>query len=173
MKVLLRKDIGHLGIVGDVVEVSSGYARNYLVPNRLATTPTRANMRALAKERAEAEERRRLAVKALRVSAKKLAEVEVTIPAAANEEGVLYGSVGRREVAAALTAEGHEVQPEQVMLSEPIRHLDNAVITVKLTEDITADVKVWVVRPRTVEGEEAEAEDAAGKEAQANEQADR
>jgi len=165
MKVLLKKDISHLGIVGDVVDVSRGYARNYLVPNNLATEPTDANMRALAEERAKAEERRRELIESLRGAAQRLAQVEVTIAAAANEDGVLYGSVGRRDIAEALNAEGHEVRPEQVMLTEPIRHLDTVSVTVKLLEDITADVKVWVVREKT--GKEAEqAEDGAPREAQ-------
>ena len=148
MKILLRKDISHLGIVGDVVEVADGYARNYLVPQNLATTPTQANMRALAKERVEAEDRQRMAIQTMKDTASKLSKVEVTITSAANEDGVLYGSVGVREIAAALNADGHDVTPDQVKLAEPIRQLDNATVTVKLAEDITAEVKVWVVRPR-------------------------
>lgn len=173
MKVLLKKDLAHLGIVGDVVEVSAGYARNYLMPNQLATRPTAGNVRALAKERVAAEERRRLLLESKRAAAARLAEVEVTIPAAANEEGVLYGSVGRREIAAALNALGHEVEADHVQLHEPIRHLDNATVTVRLAEGISADVKVWVVRERAAKDEETETgKPEAGREADTREQSD-
>ncbi|HEY3243716.1 MAG TPA: 50S ribosomal protein L9 [Phycisphaerae bacterium] len=146
MKLLLRKDIPTLGIVGDVVEVSAGYARNYLLPHHLATEPTDANMKALAEERRRSEERRAARVAAMQAAAEKLRDVEVTIAAAANEDGVLYGSVGPREIAAALRDEGHDVEPGQVRLHTPIRNLDSRVVEVVLAEDITANVKVWVVR---------------------------
>ncbi len=156
MKLLLTKDVSKLGIVGDVVEVSAGYARNYLLPNRLATQPTEANMRALAEERAKAEERRRQAHRALQVQAEKLADVDVTIAAPANAEGVLYGSVGPREIAAALREEGHHVNAAQIDLRTPIRHLDNVVVDVILADDIAAKVKVWVVRSSAVEDDREE-----------------
>jgi len=148
MKLLLKKDIAKLGIVGDVVNVSPGYARNYLLPQHLATQPTAANMRALAEERAKAEERRRLRREHLSQVAEKLADVEVTIEAAANEEGVLYGSVGPREVAAALRDEGHDISTESVRMHDTIKRLDNVVVDVVLADEIEATVKVWVVRSK-------------------------
>jgi large subunit ribosomal protein L9 len=163
MKLLLTKDVPRLGIVGDVVDVAPGFARNYLLPNRLATQPTEANMRALAEERAKAEERRRLAREELRARAEKLADVEVTIAAPANQEGVLYGSVGPREIAAALREEGHDVESSQVDLRTPIRHLDNVLVDVVLAEEIATKVKVWVVRSGATEGED-EKEQAGGEE---------
>jgi large subunit ribosomal protein L9 len=156
MKLLLTRDVPKLGIVGDVVNVTAGYARNFLLPNRLATEPTNANMRALAEERKHAEERRRLAHEALRTAAGKLADVEVTIAAAANKDGILYGSVGPREVAAALREEGHNIQTEHIRLHTPIRRLDNVVVDVIFADDIHAKVKVWVVRSgASVDEEEA------------------
>jgi large subunit ribosomal protein L9 len=146
MKLLLKRDIPRLGIVGDVVNVSAGYARNYLLPQNLATEPTPANMKALASARAEAEERRRVLREKLQATAEKLADVEVTIEAAANEEGVLYGSVGPREIAAALRDEGHEITAEQVKMRDPIKHLDNVMVDVILADSIHTTVKVWVVR---------------------------
>lgn len=162
MKLLLTKDITKLGIVGDVVDVSPGYARNYLLPKRLATQPTESNMRALADERAKAEERRRLAREALQTQADTLADVEITIAASANEEGVLYGSVGPREIAAALRDEGHEVDASIIKLHTPIRQLDNIMVDIVLADDIATKVKVWVVRSGATEDEEGEGE---GKEA--------
>jgi large subunit ribosomal protein L9 len=151
MKLLLRKDIPTLGIVGDVVEVSAGYARNYLLPHSLATAPTDANMKALADERRRSEERRAARVAAMQSAAERLRDVEVTIAAAANEDGVLYGSVGPREIAAALRDEGHDVEASHVKLHTPIRNLDSRVVEVVLADDITANVKVWVVRAQSRE----------------------
>ncbi|UCG15503.1 MAG: 50S ribosomal protein L9 [Phycisphaerales bacterium] len=153
MKLLLKKDIAKLGIVGDIVDVSPGYARNYLLPNQLATEPTEANVKAIAKERALAEERRRQAVEALKAKAETLSTVEVTIAAAATEEGHLYGSVGPREIAAALCELGHDVEPSKVKLPEPIKRLDNVSVPVVLAESIEAMVKVWVVRTGGREGD--------------------
>jgi large subunit ribosomal protein L9 len=179
MKLLLKKDIPRLGIVGDVVNVSAGYARNYLLPQDLATSPTEANMRALADARREAEERRRLMFERLQATADAIADVEVTIEAAANEDGVLYGSVGPREVAAALRDLGHDVNPAQVHLRDPFKHLDNALVPVVLAEKIETQVKVWVVRSKAVidgdeEGEDGDDErrDAEGMEAEARDQAE-
>lgn len=148
MKLLLRQDIAKLGIVGDVVDVSAGYARNYLLPQKMAMAPTEANMKRLAEMRKHAEEKRRLAHQAMEREAEKLADVEVTITAAANEDGVLYGSVGRKEIATALHDDGHRVEPDQVVLEHPIRHLDNIMVEVRFADEIRAQVKVWVVRPK-------------------------
>lgn len=156
MKLLLTKDIARVGIVGDVVDVSPGYARNYLLPQRLATAATAANMRALAEERKRAEERRRQAHEAMARAAERLRDVEVTIAAAANEEGVLYGSVGPREIAAALRDEGHDVETGAIQLHEPIRRLDKVEVVVRFTDDITTEVKVWVVRSQATPGADDE-----------------
>ncbi len=156
MKLLLRQDIAKLGIVGDVVDVSAGYARNYLLPQRLAMPPTEANMKRLAEMRKHAEEKRRLAREAMEREAQKLAEVEVTITAAANEDGVLYGSVGRKEIAAALHDDGHRVEADQIVLEHPLRQLDSVMVDVRFTDDIRAQVKVWVVRAKDDNEGEAE-----------------
>lgn len=155
MKLLLCKNVEHLGIVGDVVDVATGYGRNYLVPHGLATEPTKGNMKRLAEARRIAE--RELAAERERMEAlrEKLEGVEVTIRAKANEEGHLYGSVSRRDVAAALDAEGFFVKPEQILLDSPIRHLDNLPVEVRLHADLSCTIKVWVVREKA-EGEEDE-----------------
>ncbi|GMV97080.1 MAG: 50S ribosomal protein L9 [Phycisphaerae bacterium] len=146
MKLLLRKDISKVGLAGDVVEVSEGYARNYLIPHHLALEPTQANMKAIEEDKKAAEQERRLRRQALEAQAARMREVEVTISAAANAEGHLYGSVGPREVAAALRDLGHEVEAKQVQLFKPIRTLDTQVVPVQFADDLTVEVKVWVVR---------------------------
>ncbi len=146
MKLLLMKDVAHLGIVGDEVEVTGGYARNYLLPHGLAVEPTERNLRLIAHERKKAAEQRRLRHEELVKASERINGVEVTIHAAANEEGVLYGSVGPREIASALRDEGHAVDASHVGLHEPIRRLDSVAVPVKLAEGVEAEVKVWVVR---------------------------
>lgn len=149
MKLLLCKNVSSLGIVGDVVEVSAGYARNYLVPHGLATEPTSANVRKVAKARREAEQELVRQREMLEAFGKRMDGVEITVSALSNEEGVLYGSVGAKEIAAALVAEGHPVEPEHVALEEPIRRLDNVSVEIKLTPDISSTIKLWVVRDKT------------------------
>ena len=158
MKLLLRKNIVKLGIIGDIVEVADGYARNYLLPYGMATEPTDANVRALAEARKIAEKEQAEHRAALTARAERLEGVEVMIHVRANEEGVLYGSVGRREIALALNAEGHEITEEQVALREPIRRLDNVAVEVQLLEDVQATVKVWVVPERVRTDEDGEEE---------------
>jgi large subunit ribosomal protein L9 len=155
MELLLCKTVEHLGIVGDVVNVSPGYARNYLLPQRLATEPTEANRRAVAEARRQAEIELAKHRAVLEELAKRLEGVEVTIHARANEAGVLYGSVGRREIAAALNADGYGVLAEKVQLRDPIRTLDKTEVEIRLADDLRPTVKVWVVREK-IEGESEE-----------------
>ncbi len=151
MKLLLCKNIEKLGIVGDVVNVTAGYGRNYLMPHGLATEPTQANVRALAKARRAAELERARERAELESLADRMKDVEVTIRARTNEDGVLYGSVGSREIVEALADEGYYLKPEQIALDTPIRHLDNVSVDIVLGEDLRSSVKVWVVREKTGE----------------------
>jgi large subunit ribosomal protein L9 len=168
MKLILQKDVKHLGLVGDVVEVKEGYARNYLLPQNLALSPTPINIKQVELARVRAAEERNMLADQLRASAKRLAGTEITIRAAANEDGVLYGSVGPREIAAALRHEGHTVETEQVDLHTPIRHLDNVVVPVRFSDDLTVEVKVWVVRETASERLGREEAEQKGKEAHEN-----
>lgn len=127
-------------------------------------------MRALAEDRRAAELDRERARAELEALAKRLRDVEVTIRARTNEEGVLYGSVGPREIVAALADEGYYIKMDQVALDKPIRHLDNKAVDIDFGEDLRTSIKVWVVRERTDGGdvdadEEATDEITAGKEA--------
>jgi len=146
MRVLLLRDIPKLGDLGDVVSVRPGYARNYLLPQRLATEPTEENLRAIEQERKRAAAERAKRLEAFAELAEKLKEVQVTIEAAANPEGTLYGSVGRKEIVEALHAQGFAVLPEHIELETPIRTLDNRLVTLRFTDEITAQIKVWVVK---------------------------
>lgn len=156
MKLLLCKNVEKLGIVGDIVNVSAGYARNYLLPHGVATEPTDTNVRRLAEARKIAERERAQQRERLEKLVGEIEGVEVTVRAKANEDGVLYGSVGTKEIAAALEDEGHYVKPEQIALEAPIRHLDNISVELRLAEGLRCAIKVWVVRDK-VEGDNDEA----------------
>lgn len=146
VELLLLEDVRKLGHVGDVVKVRPGYARNFLLPQRLATAPTEENIKAIEdKKRAAAADRARK-LKEFQAVAVQMKDVSVTIEAAANAEGTLYGSVGPKEIAAALQALGHAVDAKHIIMDAPIRTLDNRNVKLEFTEDVTAQVKVWVVR---------------------------
>jgi len=146
MELLLLEDVRKLGHIGDIVKVSAGYARNYLLPQRLATQPTEENIKAIADRRQAAAAARARKLKEFSELVQKMENVSVTIEAAANPEGTLYGSVGTKDIALALQKQGFPVLPEQVLLDTPIRTLDNRVLTLEFTEEISTQVKVWVVR---------------------------
>lgn len=169
MKLLLCKNVEKLGIVGDVVNVRAGYARNYLLPQGLATEPTAGNMKALAEARRIAERELAEQKERRRALAEKLEGVEITIRARANEQGHLYGSVGPREIAAALNAEDYMIKAEHVALRDPIKQLDNVPVEVRLDHDLTATIKVWVVREKVEGEEEGEEGESMGDEAVAEE----
>ena len=163
VKLLLCENVETLGIVGDVVDVAPGYARNYLLPQGLATEPTDGNMRKLAERRRVAELDRSKKRTELEQLAEKLKDADVTIHARANEEGVLYGSVGVKEIVEALAEDGFYLKPEQVALERPIRQLDTEAVPIRLADDLTTSVKVWVVREKT--DDDTEDEDVSDREA--------
>lgn len=154
MKLLLRKDISNLGLCGDVVEVSTGYARNYLIPHHLALEPTKANLKAIEEDKkiaaAEREKRRQVLI----ATQARLAGVEVTISAACTPDGHLYGSVGQREISRALMDEGHAVHADNIKLTHNFKEVGTFQVPIVLAEDITAEVKVWIVAEKSVMNEE-------------------
>lgn len=160
MKVLLLKDVRKLGHLGDVVDVNIGYARNYLLPQRVGTHPTEENLKAIeaARQNAAAERARKL--REFEELARRMVDVSVTIEAAANPEGTLYGSVGAKEVATALQAAGFPVLADFVILDPPIRTLDNRTVKIEFSDTLTVQVKVWVVREGAVGDEQAGGSDA-------------
>jgi large subunit ribosomal protein L9 len=160
VEVLLLKDVRKLGHLGDVVKVRPGYARNYLIPYRLATAPTEENIAAIEEDRKRAAAERAQRNREFQALVERLGEASVTIEAAANPEGTLYGSVGAREIAEALQEQGFEVLPDHVLLDAPIRMIDNVTVTLEFTDEIATQVKVWVVREggQLSDGDEAEPE---------------
>ena len=145
MKVLLCEDVKRLGWLGDVVEVNAGYARNYLFPQGLAKVVTEVNLKSLAEEKAGRAEQRKHERERLEEAAAAVEGAEAVVAAKANEQGVLFGSVGEREIAANLREQGFEVADEVVQLPEHIKQVGTHSISLKFDKDLTATVSVVVV----------------------------
>ena len=144
-ELLLIQSVDHLGRQGDIVEVKSGYANNYLLPQGLATIATDHHKRMVEKHRAKLEALHAARLEGYRKQAEDLGRLSVTIEANANEEGHLYGSVGPHEIATALKAHGVTISPDQVRLDGPLKELALYTVKVHLHQDVDAELKVWVV----------------------------
>ncbi|TCS40162.1 50S ribosomal protein L9 [Reinekea marinisedimentorum] len=146
MEVILLEKVGKMGVLGDTVNVKSGYARNYLIPTGKAVLATSDNTKFFEERRAELEkaEAEKLAVAQER--ADQLAEVELTVTANAGDEGKLFGSIGPRDVADLVSAAGVEIEKSQVKMPEgPIRAVGEYNIAVQLHSDVTGSVHLIVV----------------------------
>ncbi|MEO7103256.1 MAG: 50S ribosomal protein L9 [Gemmatimonadaceae bacterium] len=146
MDVILRQAVENLGYTGDVVTVSSGFGRNYLLPRGIAYLATEGNKRKIAQERQRlevAEESRRGSAREL---ADKLEQVSLTFSARVGEEGKLFGSVTSGDIAAQLAAQGLQIEKRQVELHEPIKALGVYRVPVRLHADVHPEIKVWVIK---------------------------
>ncbi|MHC4475895.1 MAG: 50S ribosomal protein L9 [Planctomycetota bacterium] len=164
MKVLLCEDIRNLGWLGDIVEVKTAYARNYLLPQGRAKVATKTNIRALAQEKARRSEERIHERKRLEAAAAAVEGAEAVLAAKANEQGVLFGSVGPGQIAANLREQGFEVADEVVHLEQHIKQVGTSAVTLSFADDLTATVSVVVVPEgadiTSVEAQESEVLDA-------------
>lgn len=155
MKVLLCQDVEKLGWLGDIVEVKEGFARNYLLPQRVAIAATDTNIKALAAEKAKRAEQRNLDQQRVAAAAKAVDNAQVIISAKTNELGHLFGSVGGADIAANLRGQGFEVNDDVVRLPENIKEIGTYDVTLRYATDVTASVKVVVVsQDETVEAGE-------------------
>ena len=155
MKVLLCEDIQKLGWFGDIVDVATGYARNYLLPQGLATVVSEQSIKALAEEKAKRAEQRLKEEKRIEEAAKTVDGAEAVIAAKANEQGHLFGSVSEKQIAANLRAQGFTVADEIVQMHEHIKEVGTHEINLRFAEGITAKVSVVVV-PEQEEEKKAE-----------------
>src|SRR5438270_11203848 len=144
VKLLLKESIKNVGRVGDVVEVSPGYARNYLLPRDLAVEPTANNVKKIEARRKEIEKQERDRRDQQAALIGQLGAVEVHLERRANEQGHLFGSVSATDIAKALQTQGHAVQPDDVLLPGKLDRVADYVVTVKFAEDLSTDLKVWV-----------------------------
>jgi large subunit ribosomal protein L9 len=146
MQLVLTEDVPHLGKQGDLVEVKPGYGRNYLLPNGLATMPTKHNLKLLERYKVRVQQAREARIADLKVLAEQIQRVpHLTIEAHANEEGHLYGSVGAPEISRALKGKNLKVEAEMVRLEGAIKECALYEVSLHLGYEIETKVQVMVV----------------------------
>ena len=146
IEVILKQDVEHLGQRGDIVKVAPGYARNYLLPRKLALAVTEGNRRQIEHEKKtaalqEAQERAKA-----ESSAQRLGQASVVIARRVGETDTLYGSVTVTDIADVLAAQGVDVDRRRIQLQEPLKHLGEHQVPIRLHRDVTAQIVVHVVR---------------------------
>jgi len=146
MEVILLDSIPKLGERGTTVKVKPGYARNYLFPRQLALPANQANQRVFQENERVADKRDQQARALAEQSAAKYSDVSCTIPVQVGEEDKLYGSVTTADIAKSLADQGHEVDRKQIQLDEPIKQLGVYTVDIRLHREVSAPIKVWVVK---------------------------
>ncbi|HXG87848.1 MAG TPA: 50S ribosomal protein L9 [Vicinamibacterales bacterium] len=144
MEVILRDHVENLGERGEIVKVADGYARNFLLPRKLALPANDANRKWVERERKQAEARDSEERGAAEAVAKRLNALELVINRKTGENDQLYGSVTNADIADLLIAQGFEIDRRKILLPDPIKTLGDNTIPVKLHRDVTAQVKVTV-----------------------------
>lgn len=145
VELLLIQTVDHLGKQGEVVEVKTGYAINYLLPQGLATIASDHHKRMVDKHKAKLQEIEQSRLKGLRDLAKTISKLSITIEANANEEGQLYGSVGAPDIVAALKQNEVFLNNDQIRLEGVLKELGMYTVKVHLHHEIETEMKVWVV----------------------------
>jgi len=144
-ELMLAEDIPSLGKQGEIVSVRTGYARNYLLPQGLATVATAHNKMMVEKHRARLAELAKKRLAELRKLADQVSKYSVTIEANANEEGHLYGSIGAPEISKQLKNAGFGIEPDMVRLDGPLKELAMYTVKIRMHEEVETECKVWVV----------------------------
>lgn len=146
MKVILKDDIKNLGACGSVVEVKSGYARNFLIPRNLAVAANPGNLKSIdeiKKQKGFQENKRKREAEKFK---DKLEKISITANVRVGEEDKVFGSVTSSNIASLLKNEGFEIDRRMVHLDEPIKALGVYTVPIRLEKDIIANVKLWVVK---------------------------
>lgn len=146
MEVILRQAVDNLGHPGDVVTVSPGFARNYLLPRGFAYEATAGNKKRMEQERERLEAAEATRKDAAEEIAKKLEPVSLTFSARVGEEGKLFGSVTTADIAHQLEAQGFKIEKRQIELHEPIKALGVYRVPIRVHTDVRAEIKVWVIK---------------------------
>jgi large subunit ribosomal protein L9 len=146
MEVILREEIENLGRRGDVVKVASGYARNFLLPKRLAVAANESNKKIVEQERQAYLRRESKEIGDANDLAKMMGSVEVTIAQKAGENDQLFGSVTAQDITAALEKAGYTIDRKKVNLAEPIKALGDYKVTVRLHREVSVEVPVHVIK---------------------------
>jgi large subunit ribosomal protein L9 len=146
MKVILQQEVKKLGKKGDILEVSEGYARNYLLAQKLAITATATNMNVATQQKASEERKQQRAIDEANFLAAQMSKVEVTIGVKMGEGGKLFGSVASKDIADALLAQHKiEMDKRKIDLKDPIKTLGTYPVSIKLHAEISAKIQVHII----------------------------
>ena len=145
MEVILREHVENLGSRGEVVKVADGYARNYLLPRKLALLATEGNRKHIERERAKLDAKEADEKKVVEAIGERLAGVEVVIARKVGETDALYGSVTAADIVEALAAKGFDIDKRKLQLAEPLKKIGEVKVPVKLHREVTVPVTVRVV----------------------------
>ena len=146
VNLILLQDVENLGLAGEEIHVAPGYARNYLIPKKLAAKATPGTLRLIESRKAQIAARRAAELEAAKALAAKLADVEISIAMQATEDDQLFGSVTSRMVAEELKNQGYAIEHSRISIEPAIKTLGSFEADVKLHAEVTAKVKIWVVR---------------------------
>ena len=146
MKIILLSDVENLGESGDVIAVNPGYARNKLIPQGLALRASNRNIAVTNENKRVARAKLERENQALNVLAKKLSKVEITIEVKVGDEEKMFGSITNKDIHKELIDKGFEIEKNQISIEEPIKALGIYHINVKISKDITSDVKLYVIK---------------------------
>lgn len=172
IELLLLRNVENLGIVGDVVTVKAGFARNYLLPHALAEHPTAEKIESLKDARAKAQAELSALRKRREETIAKLLDHKITLIRSCNDQGLLYGSITQRDIADALVAEGFAVDMRAVRLSQPFRRIGSYHCLIQFERELKADITIDVKPDRMLESMIEAQRAAAEAEAAAHENAD-
>ena len=159
-ELLLLNTVDNLGIIGDVVKVKAGFARNYLLPRGLAEKPTPEKIQELSAQRAVVEAEMKKLAAEQHAMIEKLAGHEITLQRSANDTGVLFGGVSQHEIAELLREQGFAIEDRYVRLGETIKRLDTYDVPVVINKDLKTEIKLHVVSDREIEKDDQKEESA-------------
>jgi len=146
MEIILKQDVDNIGKAGSVVKVKDGFARNFLIPNNLAVPGTGANLARLEEEKKKRGLQLEKAKKEAEALKSRLSSLSLTMSVLVREDEKLYGSIGAQEISAALKEEGFEIDKSMIVLQEPLKALGIYEVPLKIHPEITANIKVWIVK---------------------------
>ncbi len=151
MKVILQETLEGVGNLGDVIDVSNGFARNFLLPRRKALEASNRNIKEVEHAKRATAEKARKEKLEIEAQAKKISAVSLTITAQVGKDDKMFGSVTVKDIAEGLAEQGFTVDRRKIQLGQPIKELGTFTVPVKLPRDVTASVAVHVVKKQEVE----------------------
>ena len=146
MKIILRQDFDSLGEIGDIVTVKDGYARNFLIPKKIAILANPKNMKLLEEERKLDEHRQHKDKRKAEGLAEELGKTSITAAVPVGDEDRVFGSVTAQTIADLLKEKGYDIDKRKIHLEEPIKALGIYTVSIKLLSEVEAKVRIWVVK---------------------------